>query len=77
MGRKDGAVVRALAAHQYSPGSKSGRRRQNYVGLVPGTTVFPSPQNPTFPNSNSTRNQVGEKPPCGRSKKSLFIYFIF
>ena len=34
MGRKDGAVVRALAAHQYSPGSKSRRRRQRYVGLV-------------------------------------------
>ena len=23
-------------------------------GFCPGTTVFPSPQNPTFPNSNST-----------------------
>ena len=27
-----------------------------------GTQVFPSPQKPTFPNSNSTRNQVDEEP---------------
>ena len=30
-----------------------------------GTPVFPSPQKPTFPNSNSTRNQVDEEPLCG------------
>ena len=31
-------------------------------GFSPGTPVFPSPQKPTFPNSNSTRNQVDEEP---------------
>ena len=29
-------------------------------GFSPGTPVFPSPQKPTLPNSNSTRNQVDE-----------------
>ena len=45
----------------------------------PGTPVFPSPQKPTFPNSNSTRNQVDEEPLCGCAiSKSLFIYlFIY
>ena len=28
----------------------------------PSTQVFPSPQNPAFPNSNSSRKQVNEKP---------------
>ena len=41
----------------------------------PGTSVFPSPRKPTFPNSNSTRNQVEEEPLCGcATSKSLFIY---
>ena len=32
---------------------------------------------PTFPNSNSTRNQVDEEPLCGCSTcKSLFIYLF-
>ena len=45
----------------------------------PGTPVFPSPQKPTFPNSNSTRNQVDEEPLYGCATcKSLFIYlFIY
>ena len=39
-----------------------------------GTLVFPSPQKPTLPNSNSTRNQVDEEPLCGCATfKSLFI----
>ena len=48
-------------------------------GFSPGTLVFPSPQKPTFPNSNSTRNQVDEEPLCGCATcKSLFIYlFIY
>ena len=42
-----------------------------------GTTVFPSPQKPTFPNSSSTRNQVDEEPLCGCAiSKSLFIYLF-
>ena len=31
-------------------------------GFPPGTPVFPFPQKPTFPKSNSTRNQVDEEP---------------
>ena len=46
-------------------------------GFSPGTPVFPSPQKLTFPNSNSTRNQVDEEPPCGcATSKSLFIYLV-
>ena len=44
----------------------------------PGTSVFPSSQKPTFPNSNSTRNQVDEESLCGcATSKSLFIYNLF
>ena len=48
-------------------------------GFSPGIPVFPSPQKPTFPNSNSTRNKVGEEPLSGcATSKSLFIYlFIY
>ena len=47
-------------------------------GFSLGTSVFPSPQKPTFPNSNSTRNQVDEEPLCGcATSKSLFIYLIY
>ena len=49
-------------------------------GFSPGTLVFPSPQKPAFPNSNSTRNQVDAKnhfvdvlPP----NHYLFILFIY
>ena len=46
-------------------------------GFSPGTLVFPSPQKPTFPNSNSTRNQVDEEPLCGCATfKSLFISYL-
>ena len=47
-------------------------------GFFPGTPVFPSPQKPTFLNSNSTRNKVDEEPLCGNAtSKSLFIYYLF
>ena len=67
------------------PGFKSRRRRHMWVEFVvgsllcsdwfcPGTPVFPSLQKPTFPNSNSTRNQVDEEPLYGcATSKSLFI----
>ena len=46
-------------------------------GFSPGTPVFPSPQKPTFPNSNSTRKQVDEEPLCGCATfKSLFISYL-
>ena len=62
------------------PGFKSRRRRHMWVEFVIGSTpVFPSPQQPAFPNSNSTRNQLDEEPLCGcATSKSLFIYlFIY
>ena len=90
-GARDGAVVRALASHQCGPGSNPavdaicGLSLFVVVlsfaprGFPPGTPVFPSPQKPTFSNSNSTRNQVDEEPLCGcATSKSLFIYlFMF
>ena len=84
-GARDGAVVRALASHQCGPGSNP---RVDAIcglslllilsfaprGFSPGTLVFPSPQKPTFPDSNSTRDQVDEEPLCGcATSKSLFI----
>ena len=86
---RDGAAVRALASHQCGPGSNPGVDAMCGLSLLlvlsfaprgfsPGTPVFPSPQKPTFPNSNSTRNQVDEEPLCGcTTSKSLFIYYLF
>ena len=89
-GSRNGAVVRALASHQCGPGSNSGVDAICGLSLLlvlsfaprgfsPGTPVYLSPQKPTFPNSNSTRNQVDEEPLCGCATfKSLFIYlFIY
>ena len=61
---RDGAVVRALASHQYVPSSIPGTGvicglsvlsvlYSSPRGFAPGTPVFPSPQRPTFPNLNS------------------------
>ena len=84
-GARDGAVVRALASHQCGPGSNPGVDAICGLSLLlvlslaprgfsPGTPVFPSPQKPTFPDSNSTRDQVDEEPLCGcATSKSLFI----
>ena len=81
------AVVKALASHQCGRGSNPGVDAICGLSLLlvlslaprgfsPGTPVFPSPKKPTFPNSNSTRNQVDEEPPSGCATcKSLFIYF--
>ena len=39
--------------------------------------VSPSPQKPTFPNSNLTRNQEDVVPLCGSpTSNSLFIYLM-
>ena len=71
-----------------SPGFKSRRWRHMWVEFVvgslpchecfsPGTPVFPSSQKLTFPNSNSTRNQVDKEPLCGCATfKSLFLYLL-
>ena len=80
--------MRALASHQCGPGSNTGVDAICGLSLLLvlsfaprgfslGTPVFPSPQKPTFPNSNSTRNQVDEEPLCGcATSKSLFIYLF-
>ena len=82
---KGGAVVRALTSHQCGPGSNPSVDAicgltlllvlsHALRGFSLGTSVFPSPQKPTFPNSNSSRSQVDEEPPCGcGTSKSLFI----
>ena len=69
------------------PGFKSRRRRHMWVefllvvyfaprGFSPVTPVFTSPQKPTFPISNSTRNQIDELEllcGCAASKSFLLI----
>ena len=84
-----GAVLRTLASHQCRASSNPdvnairGLSLLLVLSFAPrgfslGTPVFPSPQKPTFPNSNSTRNQVDEEPlsGCGTST-SLFIDYLF
>ena len=71
-------MVRAFASHQYCPCSNPGVDVICGLSFVvgffspllrgvfsPGTPVFPSPQKPTFSDSNSTRNQVDGEPLCG------------
>ena len=64
---KGGAMLRALASHQCGPGSTPGVDAICGLSLLlvvslaprgfsPGTPVFPSPQKPTLPNSNSIWN---------------------
>ena len=88
MGSEGGAVVRALASHQFDFGSNPGVDTIYGLSLLlvlsfaprgfsPGTAVDPSPPKPTFANSNSTKNQVEEEPLCGCvSYISLFLPFI-
>ena len=63
-GSTDDAVGRALASHQCGPGLIPGPGvicglslllvlHSDLSGFSPGSPVFPSPQKPTFPNSNS------------------------
>ena len=63
LGSRVGAVVRALASHQCVPGSIPGPGVICGLSLLvlysaprgfsPGSPVFPSPQKPTFLNSNA------------------------
>ena len=85
---RDGTVVRVLASHQCGPGSNPSVDAICGLSLLLvlsfalrgfslGTPVFPSPQKPTFLNSNSTRNHVDKEPLCGcATSKSLFIYLF-
>ena len=48
--------------------------REVFLGVL---RFSPLLKKPTFPNSNSTRNQVNEEPLCGCATcKSLFIYLF-
>ena len=86
--KRDGTVVRAFSLPPMWPGFKSQHWRHMWVEFVVGSlpcsegffsrySVFPSPQKPTFPNSNSirNRNRVDEEPLCGcaTSKSSLLL----
>ena len=84
---KGGAVLRALASHQCGPDLRSWHRRHMWVEFVVGsllcserflgTPVIPSPQKPTFSNSNSTRNHMDEEPLSGfATSKSSFVYLF-
>ena len=92
-GSRDGAVVRALASHQCDPGSIPGPGVICGLSLLlvlfsaprhfsPGTLVFPSPQKPTFPNSNSiwnARTFLNEflwTPWCSVAKHITFKFFL-
>ena len=97
MGSRDGAVVRALVSHQCGPGSIPGLGVICGLSLLlvlvlasrgfsPGFPVFPSPQKPTFPNSNSIwiivkhfimslwLGRLRKHSPCYLNK--LFIYLF-
>ena len=87
--KRNGAVVRAFASHQCGPGSNPSIDTICGLSLLlvlslaprgfsPGTPVFPSPQKPTFPNSNSirNRNRVDEEPLCGCATSKLLLIFL-
>ena len=78
-------MVTALTSHQCDPGSNPGSdvicglSLSLVLSLAPGgftsgTPGYPSPQKPTFLNSNLTRNQVDKEPHSGCAiSKFLFI----
>ena len=87
-GARDGTVVRALTSHQCGPGSNPDVDAICGLSLLlvlsfaprgfsPLTLVFPSPQKPRFPNSNSIRNQGDEEPLCGcATSESLLLLLL-
>ena len=87
---KGGAVVRALASRQCGPGSNPGVDAICGLSLMlvlslaprgfsPVSPVFPSPQKPTLPNSNSiwnARTRLKEfilTPKCFVGKQAIFF----
>ena len=83
-GAMNGEVGESTRLPPMWPRFKSWRRSHMWVKFVAGslpcserfysgTPVFPSPQKPTFPNSNSTRNQVHKEPLCGCATSKLFF----
>ena len=83
-------MVRALASHQCGLGSNPGINAICGLSLLLvlsfaprgfslGTPVFPLPRKPTFPNSNSIRNQVDKEPLCRctcATSKSLLLLLL-
>ena len=79
-------MVRALASHQCGLGSNPGIDAIGGLSLLLvlsfaprgfslGIPVFPSPQNQTLPNSNSTRNQADEEPTgCATSNVMIYLF---
>ena len=71
-------MMRALTSHQ-SVDAICGLSLPLVLSLAPrglssGTPSYPSPQKPTFQNSNLTRNQVDKEPHSGCAiSKFLFI----
>ena len=93
-GARDGAVVKALASHQCGPGSTPGVDTLCELSLLlvlsftargfsPGTSVFPSPQKPTLPKSNSiwnARTRLNEftwTPRCFVGKQAIFFVQLY
>ena len=85
---RDGAVVRALASHRCGLGSileLDAICRLSLLlvlfsaprGFSPGTPVFPSPQKPTFPNSNSIQISVDEKLLCGGATANSYSILFY
>ena len=82
--------MRALASHQCGPGSNPGVNAICGLSLLvvlsfalrgfsPVNPLFSSRQKPTFPNSNSIRNQVDEEPVsgCAIPLNRYLFYYIF
>ena len=91
---KGGAVVRTLASHQCGPGSNPGLNAICGLSLLlvlsfaprgfsPGSPVFPSPQKPTLPNSNSfwkawtCLNEFILTPMCFVGKQANYNFCFF
>ena len=86
-GARDGAVVKVLTSHLCGLGSSLGVDAICGLSLLlvlsfaptgfsPGTPVFPSPQKPTFANSNSISNQVDEEPLCGCATSKWWLLLL-
>ena len=87
LGSNGGVVMRAIPSHQCGPGpiprvdAIHGLSLLLVLSLAPrgfslGTSVFPSPQKPTFPISNLTRNRRTTMWMCYLQIIIYFIYFF-
>jgi len=87
MGNRDGAVVRALASHQFGLGSIPGPGVICGLSLLlvlvlaprvfPGSPVFLLPQKPTFPNSNWNQWTKSHSVEMPLQNCKIFIYLFF